>query len=103
MRIYIKDNTEQVLEIEFTDTDMEQEFFTTTTLKVLSKYEGELLNNTLRITPTESQRKEDIALLVNEIRQDYMGDIPGLDVPNNCPRLGFTPEPEPEVDPEFEI
>lgn len=98
MLIYIKDNENQTLQIEFTEEDMKQEFFTTTALKVLSKYDGELKDNILMITPTESQMKGDIALLVNDIRQDYMGDVdPEADL-KECPRLPFTPEAEAEAE-----
>lgn len=104
MEIIVKDIEKQELELVFTDEDTENMFFNSTILKVLGKYEGELLGNVLRITPTENQQKTEISILVNDVRQDFMGDLPGLDVPENCPRLGFTPEPEPEefLD-EFEI
>lgn len=75
MNIYVKNTEEQYLVVEFTEEELSNELLPKTINNILGKYDGEQIDNTLHITPHHDQKMGNIGLLVDEIREQLMGDV----------------------------
>lgn len=75
MNIYVKNTEEQYLVVEFTEDDLKNELLDSTVKSILENYGGELIEGVLHITPHYDQQKPNIGQLIDEIREQLIGDV----------------------------
>lgn len=95
MLIYIMDAENQKVIVEFTDEELLVDKFHQTTNGILNKYNGELKGNEMILTPKKAQKKDNIGILIDDIREDLVCDVLPEESPkkdkNKSMTLSFTP------------
>lgn len=98
MRIYILNTENQKVRIEFTPDELEVEKFHQITNGIINKYNGEWIDDTnVVLTPKKAQQKDNIGIMVDDIRESLICDVlPEDDPKKNKTKslsLKFTPHP----------
>lgn len=98
MNIYILNTENQKVRIEFTQDELEVEKFHQITNGIINKYNGEWIDDTnVVLTPKKAQQKDNIGIMVDDIRESLICDVlPEDDPKKNKTKslsLKFTPHP----------
>ena len=94
MNIYLIDVETQQVRVEFTEDELNHEKFQQSSNGIFNKYNGVMEDNQMVLTPKKAQRKDNIAVLVDDIREKLMCDVLPLSDPkkdlSKCPLFKFT-------------
>ncbi|OPX60574.1 MAG: hypothetical protein A4E25_00342 [Methanobacterium sp. PtaB.Bin024] len=106
MNIYILHTENQKVRIEFTPDELEVEKFHQITNGIINKYNGVWEGNSVILTPKKAQQKDNIGIMVDDVRESLICDVLAEDDPKKnktkslslkfTPHPTQTPEPEPE-------
>lgn len=103
MLIYITDTENQRVVVEFTDEELQHERFHQSTNGILNKYNGVKHGNTMILSPKKAQKKDNIGILINDIREDLICDVLADEDPkkdlSKSPFFNFTPHQTQEPGP----
>ena len=106
MNIYILNTENQKVRIEFTQDELLVEKFHQITNGIINKYNGVWEDNSVILTPKKAQQKDNIGVMVDDIRESLICDVlPEDDPKKNKTKslsLNFTPHPTPTPEPEPE-
>lgn len=99
MKIILKSTEPTILELEFTSEELLHPQFNTILNRMRNQEDLEIhkKGELVSVEVLDSDSYQTIGLAVDEVRNLWMGDIPGVTPYKDCPQFGFTPEPEPEL------
>jgi len=107
--IYITNTENQSVRVEFTDEELQHQKFHQYTNGIMNKYDGELKGNIMSLYPKKAQKKDNLGILIDDIREDLLCDVlldedPKKDK-NKCATFSFTKlsTQEPPIEPEPEL
>ena len=100
MKIIVKSVEPTILELEFTKEELSHPSFSTVLNRMRNKDSLEVhkTGGLVSVEVLDSDSYQTIGFTVDEVRNLWMGDIPGVTPYKDCPRFGFTPEPEPVLE-----
>ena len=104
MRIYILNTENQKVRIEFTPDELLVDKFHQITNGIINKYNGVWEDNSVILTPKKAQQKDNIGIMVDDVRESLICDVLAEDDPKKNKTkslsLKFTPHPTPAPEPE---
>ena len=104
MNIYVLESENQKVRIEFTPDELLVDKFHQITNGIINKYNGVWEGNSVILSPKKAQKKDNIGVMVDDIRESLICDVLPEDDPKKDKTkslsLKFTPHPTPAPEPE---